>query len=83
MTIEKMIDELKKLKDLVGANEEVPVVATFGENDFIVPEYAVAGDFTYQDGEHYKCALIGSVGGEEFTEVGTPHYKWKPRENAI
>lgn len=83
MTIDKMIEALTILKEKVGGDAEVPVMATFGENDYIVPEYAVIGDFVDQDGDEYRCAFIGSSGGEEFTERGTPHYKWKPHGNKV
>lgn len=83
MTIDKMIEALTVLKEKVGGDEEVPVMSTFGENDYIVPSYAVAGDFEDQDGNEFKCAFIGGSGGEEFTERGTPHYQWKPHNNKV
>lgn len=58
-------------------------MATFGENDYIVPEYAVIGGLVDQDCDEYKCAFIGSSGGEKFTERGAPQYKWKPHDNKV
>ena len=83
MTIDKMIKALTVLKEKVGGDAEVPVMATFGENDYIVPEYAIVGNFVDQDGDEYKCAFIGETGGEELTERGIPHYKWKPSNNKV
>lgn len=83
MTIDKMIKALTILKEKVGGDEEVPVMATFGENDYIVPSYAVVGDFEDQDGNEFKCAFIGDEGGEEFSEKGTPHYEWNPTKNKV
>lgn len=83
MTIDKMLEALTALKEKVGGDAEVPVMATYGENDYIVPEYPVIGDLRDQDGNEFKCAFIGSMGGEELTEKGTPHYKWKPSKNRL
>lgn len=74
-----MITKLTELREKVGGDQQVPcVILGWGENDYVIPEYATVGEFTDQDGESYKCAFVGKYGGEEFTEVGTPHYKWKP-----
>ena len=79
MTVNQMIKELENIKDKIGGDHEVPVVRiNYGENDYIIPEFATIGNFEDQDGKEYKCALIGKMGGEEFTENGIAHYKWKP-----
>lgn len=74
-----MIDELKAIREKIGGDHEVPVVQIdYGENDYIIPNRVITGDFVDQDGYEFKCALIGKIGGEEFSERGIPHYKWKP-----
>jgi hypothetical protein len=79
MTIDEMINQLTKLKEKIGGEHQVPcVIIDWGENDYVIPEYATIGNFVDQDGETYKCALVGHYGGEEFTEDGIEHYKWKP-----
>ena len=83
MTIDKGIEYLQKAKELVGGNEEFVVMSTWGENDYIKPEYMVSGDLEDQDGNKYKVAFIGNNGGEELTVKDIPHYKWNPRKNKI
>ena len=78
MTIDEGIKYLQKAKELVGGDEEFVVMSTFGENDYIKPDFMVCEDLEDQDGSEYRCTFIGSTGGEELTIVGTPHYKWKP-----
>lgn len=83
MTIDAMIEALTILKERVGGDAEVPVMTTTGENDYIIPSFPVAGDFEDQDGNEFKCALVGDVGGEEFTKKGTPHYEWEPEDDRV
>lgn len=81
MTIDKMIDELEAIRCEIGGNHEVAVVGVgFGENDYLIPEYVICGDFVDQDKNEYGCAFIANAGGEEFTEKGIPHYKWNPKK---
>lgn len=84
MKIKKMIEELEKVRAIVGDDAEVPVMRSdFGENDFVIPDYAVVADLEDQDGNEFKCALIGEVGGEELTKKGTPHYKWNSKKDRV
>lgn len=84
MTVNDMISALEALKDKVGGDEKVVVVNVgFGENDYLEPSYPVVGDFQDQDGYEFKCAIVADCGGSEFTERGTPHYKWSPRKNIV
>lgn len=84
MTIDKMIDTLTVLKGKVGGDEEVPVVRIdYGENDYIIPDFAVCGNFCDQDGNEFKCALVGSEGGEEFAKTGTGHYNWNAKTDIV
>ena len=79
MSIDKMIESLNKMRDIVGGSQEVAVmVMNHGENDYIVPEYPIVGDFEDQDSMQFKCAFVGRAGGEEFTAKGIPHYEWDP-----
>lgn len=78
MTIDKMIEVLTKMKEKVGGDEEVVVMATFGENDYFEPDYGVVEDMKDQDGYKFKCAFIAEAGGSELSKVGVPHYKWQP-----
>jgi hypothetical protein len=75
-----MIEELINVRNGLGTGDvEVPVVRiNYGENDYIIPTKAIIGDFIDQDKQQYKCALVGKIGGEEFSQKGTPHYKWNP-----
>ena len=79
MTIDEMIDELQKMKAKIGGEHQVPVVGLMGENDYIVPDFGTVGKFTDQDGNEFKCALVGNTGGEEFTSVKSYHWNWKPK----
>jgi hypothetical protein len=83
MSIDEMIETLQSFKDKLGSGkEEVPVVRiNYGENDYFIPSFGLIGDFTDQDNNEFKCALIANIGGEEFTEKGTYHWKWKPKKN--
>lgn len=84
MTVDEMISALEALKAKVGGDEKVVVVNVgFGENDYLEPSYPVVGDFRDQDGYEFKCAIVADCGGSEFTERGTPHYKWVPRKNIV
>ena len=81
MTIDEMIDYLQRMKNDVGGNAEVAVVRLgYGENDYIIPDYGITGHFEDQNQYKFKCAFIGKTGGSEFTEIGTPHYKWVPHK---
>ena len=73
-----MINELQKMKAKIGGDHQVPVVGTMGENDYIIPDFGTVGEFTDQDGNEFKCALVGDTGGEEFTEVDVDHWNWNP-----
>lgn len=80
MSIDEMISQLQMMKEKVGGEAKVVVVRiNYGENDYIIPDFGVVGDFEDQDGYEYKAALVGEIGGEEFTEKGIPHYKWEPK----
>lgn len=84
ITIDGMISALNALKEKVGGEQRIVVVSVgFGENDYMLPSYPVAGDFVDQDGEGFKCAFIASCGGSEFTRKGVPHYRWKPYEDSV
>ena len=81
MTIDKMIQELEKMRAKIGGEHEVPVVRiNYGENDYIIPDFGTIGDFVDQDGYEFKCALVGEMGGEEFTSEDVGHWKWKPKK---
>jgi hypothetical protein len=50
MTIDKMIQELEKMRAKIGGEHEVPVVRiNYGENDYIIPDFGTIGDFVDQD----------------------------------
>ena len=84
MKIQKMIEELTRMMEVVGKDAEVPVMRSdFGENDFVIPKFGVIGDLEDQDGRKFKCALIGDDGGEELTRDGIPHYKWNCKKDRI
>lgn len=84
MTIDNMIETLQRLKERVGGEEEVPVVRiNYGENDYIMPDFAVSGNFIDQDGNTFRCALVGKYGGEEFTKEGAAHYKWAAEKDKV
>lgn len=83
MTIDKMIEVLTKMKERVGGDQEVAVMGTFGENDYLEPDYGVVEDMEDQDGYEFKCAFICGSGGSELTKVGVPHYKWKPSGSMV
>lgn len=84
MKIKKLIDQLSKMMNVVGEDAEVPVLRYgIGENDYIIPSFGVVADLEDQDGNKFKCALIGSEGGEELTKKGIPHYKWNCRKDKI
>ena len=45
MKIQKMIEELTRMMEVVGKDAEVPVMRSdFGENDFVIPKFGVIGD---------------------------------------
>lgn len=84
MTIDKMIEELEAIREEIGGDHEVAIVRTnYGENDYLVPEYGIIGNFVDQDGSCFRCAFIANIGGEEFTEKGVAHYKWKPDKKLL
>lgn len=83
MTIQEIIETLKDMGDQVGYDQEVPVMLTFGENDYIVPSFGIVADLRDQDGREFKCALIGGEGGSELTKKGIFHWNWKPSEDRI
>ena len=83
MKIKKLIETLEKMKAVVGDNAEVPVMSTFGENDYFLPAYGVIANLKDQDGNEYKCALIAEDGGEELTKSGVEHWKWNPTKDRI
>lgn len=83
MTIKKMIEELEKMAEEVGDDAEVPVMTTYGENDYVIPKYGVIAELEDQDGNTFKCALIGSEGGSELSEQGIAHYKWNPSKSKV
>jgi len=84
MTIGEVIAQLTAAAEQVGEDADVAVVRVdCGENDYIVPSYVVAGDFEDQDGNTFKCAIVGEDGGEEFTKCGVPHYKWQPKKDKV
>lgn len=84
MTIDQAIEELKKARDKVGGNAKLAVMrADYGENDYIIPSFAVTADLEDQDGRKFKCALIGTNGGEELTKVGVAHHEWKYKKDRV
>lgn len=69
MTIDKMIDDLVQIRDEIGGDHEVAVVRIgCGENDYIIPDYGICGNFTDQNGNNFKCAFLGKTGGSKFVE---------------
>lgn len=84
MTIREAIEQLQKAAKLVGEDAELAVVrVNYGENDYVAPSYVVTGSFEDQDGNEFKCAMVGEDGGEEFTKVGVPHYEWKSEKDKV
>ena len=84
MTIDELIKQLTKARELVGCDKKIPVVrVNYGENDYILPSYVVVADIVDQDGEKYDCAIVGDSGGEELTKVGIAHYEWKPEKDKL
>lgn len=84
MTIDEMLLELERMRDVVGGDKQVAVVRVgCGENDYIVPAYGIVGKFEDQDRRTFRCALIGDECGEEFTRKGVEHYEWDPEEDDV
>ena len=84
MKLEKMIEELTKMMEIVGKDAEVPVMMfNYGENDYIIPKFGVIANLEDRDGKKFKCALIGEDGGEELTKEGIPYYKWQCKKDRI
>lgn len=83
MKIDELIERLNLLKDKVGGDKEIVFVNCEGENDVFTPDYPVIGDFHDCDNTEYKCAIMISMIGDEFTNRDIPHYKWNPKEDKI
>lgn len=84
MNVDELIGALGAVKEKVGGDKDIVFVGIgFGENDYLEPSYPIVGDFCDQDGGEFNCAIVCGGGGSEFTERGTPHYKWAPNGNRV